>query len=33
MPADVLIITEHRTMFDYLFRPFLEVFRHSFHEV
>ncbi|HZP68717.1 MAG TPA: HlyD family type I secretion periplasmic adaptor subunit [Pseudolabrys sp.] len=33
MPADVLIITEHRTMFDYLFQPFLEVFRRSFHEV
>ena len=33
MPADVLIITEHRTMFDYLFQPFLETFRRSFHEV
>ena len=33
MPADVLIITEHRTMFDYLFQPFLEAFRRSFHEV
>jgi HlyD family secretion protein/epimerase transport system membrane fusion protein len=33
MPADVLIITEHRTMFDFLFQPFLEVFRRSFHEV
>jgi len=32
MPADVLIITEHRTMFDYLFQPFLETFRRSFHE-
>lgn len=33
MPADVLIITEHRTMLDYLFQPFLEVFRRSFHEI
>ena len=33
MPADILIVTEHRTMFDYLFQPFLEAFRHSFHEV
>ena len=33
MPADVLIITEERTMFDYLFQPFLEVFRRSFHEI
>jgi HlyD family secretion protein/epimerase transport system membrane fusion protein len=33
MPADVLIVTEHRSMFDYLFQPFLEAFRQSFHEV
>jgi len=33
LPADVLIITEHRTMFDYLFQPFLEAFRRSFREV
>jgi HlyD family secretion protein len=33
MPADVLIIAEHRTMFDYLFQPFLEVYRRSFHEI
>jgi len=32
MPADVLIITEHQTMFHYLFKPFLDVFRNSFHE-
>jgi epimerase transport system membrane fusion protein len=33
MPAGVLIITGHRTIFDYLFQPFLEVFRRSFHKV
>jgi membrane fusion protein, type I secretion system len=33
MPADVLIITEHRTMLDYLFQPFLETFRRSFREI
>jgi HlyD family secretion protein len=33
MPADVLFITEHRTMLDYLFQPFLEIFRRSFHEI
>jgi HlyD family secretion protein len=32
MPADVLIITGHHTMFHYLFQPFLDVFRNSFHE-
>jgi HlyD family secretion protein len=33
MPAEVLIITEHRSMFDYLFKPFRDAFRRSFHEV
>jgi membrane fusion protein, type I secretion system len=32
MPADVLIVTDHQTMFHYLFKPFLDVFRNSFHE-
>jgi HlyD family secretion protein/epimerase transport system membrane fusion protein len=32
MPAEVLIITEHHTMFHYLFKPFLDIFRNSFHE-
>ncbi len=33
MPADVLIVTDHQTMFHYLFKPFLDVFRNSFHEM
>jgi HlyD family secretion protein/epimerase transport system membrane fusion protein len=33
MPADVLIVTGERTMFDYLFEPFRNVLRRSFHEV
>jgi HlyD family secretion protein len=33
MPADVLIVTEQRTMIEYLFEPLLEVVRKSFREV
>ena len=33
MPVDVLIIAHHHTMFQYLFKPFLQVLRRSFHEV
>lgn len=33
MPADVLIITEHHTMFRYLLKPFMDIFRNSFHEM
>ena len=33
MPADVLIVTEHRTMFDYLFQPFREALWQSFREM
>jgi HlyD family secretion protein/epimerase transport system membrane fusion protein len=32
MPADVLIITGHRTMAQYLFRPFLDAIWRSFRE-
>jgi HlyD family secretion protein len=33
MPAEVLITTEHRTMMEYLFKPFWDAFRRSFHEI
>ena len=33
MPAEVLIVTGERTMFQYLFRPFLDSIRRSFREV
>jgi HlyD family secretion protein len=33
MPAEVLIVTERRTMMDYLLKPFRDAFRRSFHEV
>ncbi len=33
MPAEVLIVTRERTMFQYLFEPFVEAFRRSFREV
>lgn len=32
MPAEVLIVTGERTMFQYMFRPFLDAIRRSFHE-
>ena len=32
MPAEVLIVTGERTMFQYLFRPFLDALRRSFRE-
>jgi HlyD family secretion protein len=32
MPAEVLIVTGERTMFQYLFKPFLDAFRRSFRE-
>jgi HlyD family secretion protein len=32
MPAEVLIVTGKRTMFEYLFRPFLDAIRRSFRE-
>lgn len=32
MPADVLIITEERTMVEYLFDPMIEILRKSFRE-
>lgn len=33
MPAEVLIVTGERTMFEYLFQPFLDAVRRSFREV
>ena len=33
MPADVLIVTEHRSLVDYLAKPFRDSFRRSFHEL
>ncbi len=33
MPAEVLIVTGERTMFQYLFQPFIETFRRGFREV
>lgn len=33
MPAEVLIVTQERTMFQYLFEPVLDAFRRSFREV
>lgn len=33
MPAEVLIVTRERTMFQYLFEPLLDAFRRSFREV
>jgi HlyD family secretion protein/epimerase transport system membrane fusion protein len=33
MPAEVLIVTAERTMFQYLFQPFLDSIRRSFREV
>jgi HlyD family secretion protein/epimerase transport system membrane fusion protein len=33
MPAEVLIVTGERTMFQYLFEPFTDIFRRSFREV
>lgn len=32
MPAEVLIVTEYRTLIDYLSKPFRDAFRRSFHE-
>jgi len=32
MPAEVMIVTGERTMFEYLFDPFTETFRRSFRE-
>jgi HlyD family secretion protein len=32
MPAEVLIVTGERTMFQYLFRPFLDAVRRSLRE-
>ena len=32
MPAEVMIVTEYRTMFDYLLKPFQDAFRRSFTE-
>jgi HlyD family secretion protein/epimerase transport system membrane fusion protein len=33
MPAEVLIVTGERTMFQYMFQPFLDAIRRSFREV
>lgn len=33
MPADVLIVSEERTLWDYLTKPFSDVLRHALHEV
>lgn len=33
MPAEVLIVTGERTMFEYLFQPFIETFRRGLREV
>lgn len=33
MPAEVLIVTQERTMFDYLVEPFRDAWRRSFREV
>lgn len=33
MAADVLIVTEHRTLLEYLFEPLIKVLRKSFREV
>ncbi len=32
MPADVMIVSDSRTVFEYLFQPVLESFRHAFRE-
>jgi HlyD family secretion protein/epimerase transport system membrane fusion protein len=32
MPAEVLIVTEHRTLIDYLSKPFRDAFWRSFRE-
>ncbi len=33
MPAEVLIVTQERTMIDYLIEPFRDSWRRSFREV
>jgi len=33
MPVEVLIVTERRTMFDYIFKPFHDAFWRSFREI
>jgi HlyD family secretion protein len=33
MPAEVMIVTEERTLFEYLLQPFLDVFRRGLREV
>ena len=33
MPAEVLIVTQERTMIDYLIEPIRDAWRRSFHEV
>jgi HlyD family secretion protein len=32
MPADVMIVTERRTLFEYMLQPFLDAWRRSFRE-
>jgi hypothetical protein len=33
MPAEVMIVTEERTLLEYLLQPFLDVFRRGLREV
>ena len=33
MPVEVLIVTERRTMFDYIFKPFQDAIWRSFREI
>jgi hypothetical protein len=33
MPVEVLIVTERRTMFDYISKPFRDAFWRSFREI
>jgi hypothetical protein len=33
MPVEVLIVTETRTMFDYISKPFRDAFWRSFREI
>jgi HlyD family secretion protein/epimerase transport system membrane fusion protein len=33
MPAEVLIVTAHRTMLEYMIEPFKQAFQRSFREV
>jgi HlyD family secretion protein/epimerase transport system membrane fusion protein len=33
MPVDVLIVTDHRSLIEYLMKPFWDTFRRSFHEL